>query len=65
MEPFDLLARLGLKIFEVEDLDRDVVFVENEDLGFVRAGLSPDDRQWVADWLLSAAADALIGHGPA
>jgi len=64
VQAFDLARRFGIRVYEVEDLEPDVVYVEGQSLGFIRAGLSPSDRRWVADWLLSAALCDLSGLAP-
>ena len=64
MQAFDLVRRFGIRVYEVEDLEPDVVYVEGQSLGFIRAGLSPSDRRWAADWLLSAALCELSDLAP-
>jgi len=51
-DPFAVVKVLGVRVYEVADLEPDVVYVEGQSLGFIRAGLSPSGRRWVADWLL-------------
>lgn len=51
---FELLRRMGMQIFFVDELNAEVRYVNDCNVGLVRAGMSPDLRQWAADWLLMA-----------
>lgn len=59
-DEFALCRAAGIQVYEVHGFDRDVLYVENEGIGFVRDNLTPDDRQWAAAWLLDAALDELV-----
>lgn len=61
---FELCRRFGMRVYEIEDLDQDVVYVEGQNIGLVRTDLSQPDRQWAAEWLLSAALCELIALAP-
>jgi len=55
MQAFDLAVRLGIRVVEVPDLPRVVIYLHRYDLALVRADLDPQTRAVAADWLLSEA----------
>ena len=57
---FDLCRRFGVRVYEVVDLDRDAYYVPEGQAAFIRAGLRPDRRRWIAEWVLSEALEERI-----
>jgi len=55
VDDWDLLARFGVKVLEVDDLPDPVCFVPTQGVGLVRAGLSPDRRMAIGAKLLAIA----------
>jgi len=51
------LEALGMTVVEVPGLSVEVCYVEDVNVGLVRAGLTPQARRQVYDWLLSAAGE--------
>jgi hypothetical protein len=66
MGAFELLAQLGVRVFQVPNLDVEAVYQHGDDgdRAFVRAGLSPQDLRWAADELLAVALESLLVRGP-
>ena len=56
MPAFELLKRFGIRVVEVPDLPRVVIYLHRYDLALVKADLEPQTRVVAADWLLSEAA---------
>jgi len=56
MSAFDLVRRFGIRVVEVPDLPRVVIYLHRYDLALVNADLDPQTRAVAADWLLSEAA---------
>ena len=56
MSAFDLVRRFGIRVVEVPDLPRAVIYLHWYDLALVNADLDPQTRAVAADWLLSEAA---------
>jgi hypothetical protein len=55
---FSIVRDMGIKVLEVPDLNARVCYVEGEDVALVRQGLSHEDRQECADWVLLEATTA-------
>jgi len=55
VQAFDLAVRLGIRVVEVPDLPRVVIYLQRYDLALVKADLDPQTRAVAADWLLSEA----------
>jgi len=53
MQAFDLAVRFGIRIVEVPNLGRPVVYVRECDIALVNSDLDPEGRARAADWLLS------------
>ena len=62
---FDLLARFGVRVIEVAHLGDDVVYVVDQRIALIDAGLGPDLRRQAADWLLEEVSRSLTAPEPA
>ena len=47
----------GAHVFEVEGFPERGLYVRDRRILFVNAGMSPEDREWTAEWLLSRLTD--------
>lgn len=52
---FDLVKRFGVRVYQVAELDEDIIYVADRHVAFVRDDLSPEVLRETADWLLSEA----------
>lgn len=53
-QTLDLCRRLGVRVIRVdEELPAPILYVEEDSIAFVSAGLTADELTEAADWLLS------------
>jgi len=64
VQGFELVEAFGVRVVEVDDLDRDVIYVADHDVALIDAALPPDRRPQVADWLLSEVCCELASPEP-
>lgn len=51
-DPFDLCRRFGTAVHLVDGMVAEMLYLPEHHVAFVRAGLGPEVRAEVADWLL-------------